>query len=152
MMPPAHNYSAFIIKGCPECSGAVQRREDEDGFRYLSCYNCGWVQEGWELGNPTIMPPRRRMDIDVDQADWTDTGCHVSPSCLSCPLPVCKYDAQGGERQKMVNAKKDDERLAIYYRLTADGLSNEDIATILEISPRTLRRLLARERDRKGRA
>lgn len=23
-------------------------------------------------------------------------GCEVSPSCLQCPLPLCKYDVPGG--------------------------------------------------------
>ncbi len=23
---------------------------------------------------------------------YKDEGCEVSPSCLRCPLPVCKYD------------------------------------------------------------
>jgi len=23
-----------------------------------------------------------------------DDGCEYSPSCLQCPLPVCKYDAK----------------------------------------------------------
>jgi hypothetical protein len=27
---------------------------------------------------------------------YVDDGCEVSPSCLSCPLPLCKYDDPGG--------------------------------------------------------
>jgi hypothetical protein len=23
---------------------------------------------------------------------FRDTGCEMSPSCLSCPLPICKHD------------------------------------------------------------
>lgn len=23
---------------------------------------------------------------------WRDTGCDLNPSCLACPLPVCRHD------------------------------------------------------------
>ena len=29
------------------------------------------------------------------ELEYIDNGCEYSPSCLKCPLPVCKYDAQG---------------------------------------------------------
>lgn len=27
-----------------------------------------------------------------EYSHYEDTGCEVSPSCLRCPLPQCKYD------------------------------------------------------------
>ena len=41
---------------------------------------------------------------------YPDNGCEVSPSCLSCPLPLCRYDdPQGYEnwkhRQRRARAK-----------------------------------------------
>ena len=35
----------------------------------------------------------RRNQIYAQDGNWRDTGCpQVSPSCLACPLPRCKYD------------------------------------------------------------
>ena len=31
-----------------------------------------------------------------------DRGCELSLSCLRCPLPVCKYDQPGQERQELL--------------------------------------------------
>jgi len=35
-----------------------------------------------------------RLSIEQNfvEAEYADTGCELSPSCLSCPLPVCKED------------------------------------------------------------
>jgi hypothetical protein len=43
------------------------------------------------------MKRHRLTNIDKrDSVNWRDTGCSVSPSCLDCPLPACKYDVAGG--------------------------------------------------------
>lgn len=36
---------------------------------------------------------RRGVPMDSHPSD---TGCEASPSCLQCPLPLCKYDVPGG--------------------------------------------------------
>ena len=41
----------------------------------------------------------RPPDKLVTQSIYTDTGCDVSPSCLACPLPACKYDDMAGYRR-----------------------------------------------------
>ena len=33
-----------------------------------------------------------------ENATYRDDGCDIHPSCLSCPLPVCRYDIPGGKR------------------------------------------------------
>ena len=41
------------------------------------------------------MSPRRNepvIDVLPEQHQYRDEGCSVSPSCLRCPLPWCKYD------------------------------------------------------------
>lgn len=35
-----------------------------------------------------------------------DKGCEVSSSCLSCPLPTCKYDAPRGQTARLKNASR----------------------------------------------
>jgi hypothetical protein len=45
-----------------------------------------------------LLPPRDaplalvRRDTLPEHADYRDTGCGASPSCLRCPLVRCKYD------------------------------------------------------------
>jgi hypothetical protein len=41
-------------------------------------------------------------------AHWRDTGCEIAPSCLSCPLPRCKYDSVIDMRQSRP-AERDQE-------------------------------------------
>jgi len=38
---------------------------------------------------PGRPPGQARSDAYPDNHNWTDTGCHLSPTCLSCPLPTC---------------------------------------------------------------
>ena len=33
-----------------------------------------------------------------ENATYRDDGCDLHPSCLTCPLPVCRYDIPGGKR------------------------------------------------------
>ena len=33
------------------------------------------------------------MDMLPEHFPYRDDGCDVSPSCLRCPLPRCKYDS-----------------------------------------------------------
>lgn len=45
---------------------------------------------------------RRRTKVDLmedplpEHVHYRDRGCEVSPSCLACPLPVCRYEVPGG--------------------------------------------------------
>ena len=59
-----------------------------------------------------------------------DTGCQYSPSCLACPLPVCKYDAPpetqvGAERRR---GRKRRQRQAQVLHLHEGGWSPQLIA------------------------
>ena len=45
-------------------------------------------------GQPVDSPFTIKV-VESDSSDYThytDKGCEISPSCLSCPLPVCKDD------------------------------------------------------------
>ena len=41
---------------------------------------------------PTALLSKTLVDTVPELYHYEDTGCEVSPSCLNCPLPRCKYD------------------------------------------------------------
>ena len=71
-----------------------------------------------------------------------DDGCDVSKSCLKCPLPQCKYDDPTGYRIFKQN-QKDQESFKI---VNEEGLSNQQAADRLGVTPRTMYRIKARAR------
>ena len=92
----------------------------------------------------TLAPPSPvlslvRSDILPENAFYRDTGCDVSPACLTCPLPVCKYDDPG-----WLSRKDHRERDAKILSLRASGVSALGIARHLNISTRTVDRILRR--------
>ena len=74
---------------------------------------------------------------------YEDDGCEISPSCLSCPLPKCKYDDPG-----WVTRARKAARAAKIRSLYAQGLSQKEVARRVGVSKRTvLRTLNGREQD-----
>ena len=76
---------------------------------------------------------------------YRDTGCELASSCLECPLALCKYDDpnQGrGTRTTM----RDTEIM----RLFANGMKITAIARAVNISDRTVYRVVQRERGLAG--
>jgi len=65
-----------------------------------------------------------------------DTGCEYSPSCLDCPLPVCKWDLNS-ERP---NTKTVLRALMILKLHGEDGLGVHRISFWLGCSVRTVQR------------
>ena len=47
----------------------------------------------------------RKLEGPIQDGYWTaayqDTGCEYSPSCLECPLPVCKEDMTQTEQARL---------------------------------------------------
>ena len=58
--------------------------------------NKGKQKDGGWFSNRGLMPPDGRQDrypeSHFGSGDYRDSGCNLSPSCLSCHLPACKYD------------------------------------------------------------
>lgn len=81
-----------------------------------------------------------REDSLPEHADYRDRGCDVFPSCLSCPLPRCRYDEPGGVRA-LLNRVRDHEirRLRLDHELPVD-----EIAQRFRVSRRTVFRALER--------
>lgn len=88
----------------------------------------------------TILVSPTLLDELPEQSPYRDDGCEVSPSCLRCPLPQCKYDDPGWfQRQK--RDERDREVMAILRR---GGLSVAQVAARFDLSQRTVFRILRR--------
>lgn len=85
-----------------------------------------------------------RQDALPEHQEYRDDGCDLFASCLSCPLPRCRYDVPGGVRT-MLNRERDHQ-----IRVLRDdcGLSVDDLAEAFDISRRTVFRALADGRRR----
>lgn len=67
---------------------------------------------------------------------YRDTGCDVSPSCLVCPLPVCRYDLPYG-----IRAFKVVHHTLRVMELTREGHSRREIAQDVGVTVRTVSRI-----------
>ena len=72
--------------------------------------------------------------------DYTDTGCDLAPSCLECPLALCKYDDPNWGRRNRTTMR--DQEIV---RLRGQGLKVSQIAKIVKTSERTVYRVALRE-------
>ena len=80
------------------------------------------------------------VDVVPERYPYRDEGCEISPSCLKCPLPQCKYDDPGWiQRQKR---KERDSQ--VVSSLLKDGLSVPGAAARFALSQRTVFRILGR--------
>ena len=70
-----------------------------------------------------------------ENATYRDDGCDIHPSCLSCPLPVCRYDVPGGKRA-VLNIYRD-QMIAALRR----GNTVAVMAEIVGVSRRTVVRV-----------
>ncbi len=80
---------------------------------------------------------RVRSDSLPEHTRYRDDGCEVNPSCLTCPLPRCRYDEPGGLRA-MVNSYRDGQMM----ELRMSGVPVEAIADCFGVSRRTVFRIL----------
>ncbi len=72
-----------------------------------------------------------------ENATYRDDGRDLHPSCLSCPLPVCRYDIPGGKRA-VLNLYRNEQiaRLRRDYTVPV-------VAGLLGVSRRTVVRVSA---------
>jgi hypothetical protein len=85
---------------------------------------------------------RVRQDALPEFTRYRDEGCDLYASCLTCPLPRCRYDAPGGVRA-IFNVWRDREILGLRRR---QGLSVDMLARRYGVSRRTVFRILRRGR------
>ncbi len=80
---------------------------------------------------------RVRADSLPEHTRYRDDGCEVNPSCLTCPLPRCRYEEPGGLRG-LINGYRD--RQIVELRL--QGAPVHEIAERFALSRRTVFRIL----------
>ena len=80
------------------------------------------------------------IDALPERYPYRDEGCEVSPSCLRCPLPQCKYDDPGWFQKEKRKGRDREVMLA----LQDNGLSVPEAATRFALSQRTVFRILRR--------
>ena len=85
---------------------------------------------------------RIRRDALPEHVDFQDRGCELSPSCLRCPLALCRYDQPGGARK--IRQDPRDEAICVRH---AEGVAIDALASEFSISRRSVFRVLARGRE-----
>jgi hypothetical protein len=95
------------------------------------------------------LPERRRPnkvdrleDLLPEQIQYRDDGCEVSPSCLTCPLPVCRYEVRGG-LAALQRGPRDAELMDAHRK----GAGIETLCRQFGLSRRTVFRILAAARQ-----
>ena len=86
--------------------------------------------------------PRAALDALPEHYPYRDTGCDVSPSCLKCPLPQCKYDNPGWLQRE----KRRERDHQVISALQSYSMSVPETATRFDLSQRTVFRILKRVR------
>lgn len=92
------------------------------------------------LKSPSASSP---VDTIPEYYHYEDTGCEVSPSCLSCPLPQCKYDDPVWFQRHRRMARD----LKVWSTMQSEGLNVEEAADRFSVTVRTVFRIMRRCRD-----
>ncbi len=79
-------------------------------------------------------------DVRPEEFYYRDVGCEISPSCLNCPLPRCKYD---DPREYLKERRRARDRLVVDTK-RRESLSPVELAHRFSLSQRTVFRILRR--------
>ena len=91
-------------------------------------------------------PADSTADAIPEYYHYEDTGCEISPSCLNCPLPQCKYDDPGWFQRSRRMARD----LKVWSTIQSGGLTVEEAAEHFSVTVRTVFRIMRRCRDVAG--
>ena len=80
------------------------------------------------------------LDEVPERYPYRDEGCELSPSCLRCSLPQCKYDDPGWVKRQ----ERHDRDTEVLRTLRLEGLSVIEVASRFRLSQRTVFRILKR--------
>jgi len=86
------------------------------------------------MAGPPPGPDRSALD-----AIYVDTGCHIHPRCLACPLPVCILDDPHAKQRAAATGHR-----RSLLRLLEHGHTIPQAARLLGVPRRTAYRLLCR--------
>jgi len=70
----------------------------------------------------------------IDTYEHKDTGCHIAPSCLNCPLERCVLEGR-------LNFSARSLRWARIWRLVQAGMKVVEVARQMRVSERTVSRV-----------
>lgn len=80
---------------------------------------------------------KRWWNLLPQDTRYRDTGCDLFPSCLNCPLPRCVEEEPRGRERRRMQAK-----VHIARAMSTQGLSNHELAALLNVSVRTVSRYI----------
>ncbi len=81
--------------------------------------------------------PETGGDVLPQYFNYSDGGCVLEPSCLKCGLLTCAVEMPGGINGEV--KRRRDEKVC---RKANEGLKTGEIASKLDISTRTVQRVL----------
>ena len=84
---------------------------------------------------PATLPLVQERQLP-ENTTYRDDGCDLHTRCLTCPLPVCRYDVPGGKRE-LLNVYRDQ----LIASLRHSGNTVPVVAKLLGVSRRTVVRV-----------
>jgi len=85
---------------------------------------------------------RERGDALPEHIQYRDTGCDLSPSCLNCTLPLCRYDQPDAANRPRSLGRDEEEELVRLWR--REHLPVDALAHRLGVSRSTVYHILKR--------
>ena len=83
------------------------------------------------------------VDTVPEYYHYEDSGCEVSSSCLTCPLPRCKYDDPVWFQRHRRMARD----LKVWTTMQMEGLTADEAAERFSVTVRTIFRIMRRCRE-----
>ena len=83
------------------------------------------------------------LDAVPEMYHYEDTGCEVSPSCLNCPLPQCKYD----DPVWFQRYRRMGRYMKGWRTINSESLTAEEAARRFSVTVRTVFRIMRRCRE-----
>jgi hypothetical protein len=83
------------------------------------------------------------LDAVPEMYHYEDTGCEVSPSCLNCPLPQCKYD----DPVWFQRYRRMGRDMKVWRTINSESLTAEEAARRFSVTVRTVFRIMRRCRE-----
>ena len=83
------------------------------------------------------------LDSVPEMYHYEDTGCEVSPSCLNCPLPQCKYD----DPVWFQRYRRMGRDMKVWRTIHSESLTAEEAAQRFSVTVRTVFRIMRRCRE-----
>ena len=80
---------------------------------------------------------RGRKQDELVPDYYRDTGCHVHPACLSCPLPQCIHDLG---QTRFTESRRERQREIAAYRTAHPELALDQIGSLFGVTTRTVNR------------